>query len=312
MISTRHLQLVAAVVEAGSLTRAAEALYLSQPALSHQLKDLEQQLGVQLFTRRNKTLVPTLAGQQFLDRCRPILQELQALQAAMDGLRQGERRLIRLSTECYTCYHWLPAVIELFEREVGNVQVQIIANATANPALALANQELDLALVSTKPEGLSVPLFEDEMVALVSARHRYASVGRALTPPDFATETFIYYDIADQRSWVLSQFLGQYHIRPHATVKVQLTEAIIEMVKANRGVAVLAKWAVQPYLHANKLVALPLESETKTRTWYAALASPPDLAITVLMACIQRQFSAALSNAKKSGRKPKNGCKKTV
>ncbi|WP_375436963.1 LysR family transcriptional regulator [uncultured Hymenobacter sp.] len=300
MIDTRHLQLVVAVVEAGSLTRAADMLYLSQPALSHQLKRLERQIGVQLFERRNRMLVPTPAGQQFLERARPILLELHHLQAAMDSLRQGERRLVRLSTECYTCYHWLPAVISQFEREAGNVQVQIVANATQNPLAALVNQELDLAIVSTKPEQPNLPLFEDEMVALVSARHPYATTKRELTPLDFATETFIYYDIPDQRSWVLSQFLGQYQVQPQTKVKVQLTEAIIEMVKANMGVAVLAKWAVQPHLHLNQLVTLPLVSETKTRTWYAALSGPPDPTLATFIRCIQQRFNTKLASPKGS------------
>lgn len=146
-------------------------------------------------------------------------------------MQEGERRLIRFRTECYACYHWLPGVFEQLEREVGNVQVQIIANATANPVTALANQELDFALVSTKTEDRSQLLFQDEMVTLVSARHRYAHAQRALSPADVASETFIYHDIPDLRSWVLRQFLGPHHIRPQAKVKVQLTEATWKWVR---------------------------------------------------------------------------------
>ena len=110
-LEIRHLRLVAAVADVGSLTRAGDRLHLTQSALSHQLRDIEARLGAALFLRVGKRLVLTPAGERLLASASDVLERLE--QAEQDIREMGRDRagVLRLTTECYTCYHWLPPLL---------------------------------------------------------------------------------------------------------------------------------------------------------------------------------------------------------
>ena len=111
-LEIRHLKLVAAIAENGSVTRAGNQLHLTQSALSHQLRDAEEQLGARLFERLKGTMTLTAAGERLLKSARTVIEELERAEKDIhEGAKCGngvDRGVIRLSTECYTVYHWLP------------------------------------------------------------------------------------------------------------------------------------------------------------------------------------------------------------
>src|SRR5262249_58386983 len=107
-LEIRHLRLLAAVAQTGSVTEAGKRLHVTQSALSHQLRDAEEKLGAALFLRLGKKMVLTPAGEKLLVSARRVLEELGNTEAQIEGLNGGTKGVIRLSTECYTCYHWLP------------------------------------------------------------------------------------------------------------------------------------------------------------------------------------------------------------
>jgi LysR family transcriptional regulator for metE and metH len=107
----RHLQLVRAIANAGTLTQAGLVLNLTQSALSHQLRDIESRLGVRLFSRDGRRLTPTAAGLTLLDTANQVITIIERSEDAVRQAAGGERGLLRLTTECYTCYHWLPPVL---------------------------------------------------------------------------------------------------------------------------------------------------------------------------------------------------------
>src|SRR5688572_25792992 len=110
-LSLRHLRLVQEVAAAGTLTAAAKRLYLTQSALSHQLADLERQAGAPVFTRVGKRMVLTQAGQRILEVAGNTLQQVTELEQDLRRMAAGTRGQIRLTTQCYTSYHWLPLVL---------------------------------------------------------------------------------------------------------------------------------------------------------------------------------------------------------
>src|SRR5947208_6674771 len=113
-LEVRHLKLVAAVADVGSLTRAGDRLHLTQSALSHQLRDIEDRLGAPLFLRVGKRLVLTPAGQRLLESARDVLERLKQTEEAIRRLGQERAGVLRITTECTTCYHWLPPLLTTY------------------------------------------------------------------------------------------------------------------------------------------------------------------------------------------------------
>ena len=275
-LEIRHLQLVSAVADLGSLTRAGERLHLTQSALSHQLRDIEERLGTPLFLRIGKRLVLTPAGTRLLASAREVLARLQQ---AEDDIRQlgGDRAgVLRITTECYTCYHWLPPLLTRYRRRFPRVEVRIDVDATSRPIASLFEGKIDLAIVSSAVGDRRLvlrPIFQDELLAVVSPAHRLAGRPRVRLA-DLSDETMFVYPPKEE-SRVLQHVLAPAGV-PARVEEVQLTEAITELVKANLGFSVLARWAVQPLLDAGALVALPIASRGLRRHWSAAM--PKDLA----------------------------------
>ncbi len=274
-LEIRHLKLVAAVAETGSVTRAGNQLHLTQSALSHQLRDAEEQLGTRLFERQRGTMTLTAAGERLLKSARAVLEELEQVEKDIhDGAACGngvDRGVIRLSTECYTVYHWLPPRLRLFQRKFPAVDFELVVEATDHPFEALLNGKLDLAIVCDPVRNRKIrytPLFEDEMVAIVSPEHRMA--GKIFAEPqDFAEETvFLFPPRTD--STLLNQILAPAGVSPRRIQEVMLTEAIIEMVRGGLGVSAVARWAVAPQLASGAVVGLPLTAQGFHRTWSAA------------------------------------------
>jgi LysR family transcriptional regulator for metE and metH len=272
-LEIRHLRLVAAIAETGSVTRAGNRLHLTQSALSHQLRDAEEQLGAPLFERKNRQMALTAAGERLLQSARAVLEELER---AEKEIREGNgtdaaKGVLRLSTECCTVYHWLPARLKLFQRKFPAVEFQLEIEATDNPFEALLEGKLDLAIVCTPIRDRRIrytPLFEDEMVVIVPPEHRLAGKSY-VAAADLADET-LFLIPPKEDSLVLMNVLAPAGVSPRRVQQVTLTEAIIEMVSGGLGVAALPKWAVAPQLASGDLIGLPLTEQGFRRTWSAA------------------------------------------
>ncbi len=273
ILETRHLRLVAAVAEHGTLTRAGRVLNLTQSGLSRQLLDLETRLGLPLFHRLGKRMVPTPAGERLLAAARRALPQLADVEEELRRLAGGRAAILRVSTECYTCYHWLPGVLPRFTRRFPQVDVQIVAEATHHPVPALFDGRIDLAIVSNDDhdDRLSyVPLFTDELVALLRPDHPL-SAKPFLSATDFADQHLFVYLLPPGENDVFTKLLSPAGVMPRRVSAIQLTEGIIELVKAGAGVAVLARWAVAPYLKTGEPRGVPLTRRGLERRWRAAM-----------------------------------------
>ena len=271
-LEVRHLRLVRAIVEEGSLTRASERLFVTQSALSHQLRDLEGRLGTELFRRVGKRLVLAPAGELLLRSARVVEGELDRVGAEIRRMATGEGATLRVSTECYTCYHWLPRMLKAFAEEYPATEVEVVAEATRRPVEALLAGRLDVAIVSSAepdPRLVSTPLFDDELVVVLAPDHPLAR--RAFVREgDFESEHLIMYDVPAEESTLMTTLLGPAGVRPRRVSRVQLTEAILELVRAGLGISVFARWAVAPQIEAGALVARRLTRRGVRRTWRAA------------------------------------------
>jgi LysR family transcriptional regulator for metE and metH len=272
LLETRHLRLVHEIAQLGGVTSASKRLYLTQSAVSHQLLDLERRLGTTLFHRAGKRMVPTAAGKRVLATAEGTLQELKRLEDDLRRIAQGQEAVIRLSTECYTCYHWLPPLLNDFHRRFPHVDIQIVAEVTPDPLPALLDGRIDLALVHHDPRDDRLhlsKLFKDEQVIVLRSDHRLAR-RRHIDAEDLADEHIIFYGAPLRQISFYQEVLAPAGVTPRKVSHIQLTEAIIEMVRANVGVTVLARWAAAPYLADGRLVGVRVTSRGVARQWYAA------------------------------------------
>jgi len=275
-LEIRHLKLLTAVAEEESVTGAGKRLHLTQSALSHQLRDAEERLGTALFLRLGKRMVLTAAGKKLLECAKRVLWDLKEAETQVLGMN-GEQGVIRLSTECYTCYHWLPPLLAKFHSRFPKVDVNIDMEATNNPLDALLSGCLDIAVMSDAPENKNLrlsQLCEDELVIVMAPDHSLAS-RRLIRPEDLARETlFIYPPRAE--STLITKILQPAGVEPHRVMEIPLTEAIVGMVESGAGVALLARWSVAPQLESGRIVGRSIGNPGFRRHWYAVtLRSQP-------------------------------------
>jgi LysR family transcriptional regulator for metE and metH len=271
-LDVRDLSLVREVAGTGSVTRAGTRLHLTQSALSHRLRSVEERLGTPLFHRLGKKMVLTPAGERVLETATRVLDELDRAEDDVRALRSQGAGVLRLCTQCYTGYHWLPPLMRTFQVKHPRVNVQIVVDATYRSIDALLANEIDLALLTTTvddPRLLVRPLFKDEMMVVVAPEHRLAARSW-VEPSALASEHLIVYKTERKNSYLANQILAPAGIEPARISQVPLTEAILEMVKAGMGVAVLARWAIEPALRSGVLRAVRIGRRGIVRQWSVA------------------------------------------
>ena len=272
VLDSRHLLIVAEVARTESVTRAAERLYVTQSAVSHQLAELEDKLGVALFVRSGRRMLPTAAGRVLVEAAGRVLG---TIAEAEHGVRQLARNVsgeLRVSAQCYTGYHWLPAIVSGLRRRYPTFEVRVSPEFTLDPIAALLDAKLDLAIVNTDVHDRRVrydELFDDEHVAIVPPSHRWA--GRAFLPPEeLVTEQLYLYSRSIDDSFIVQKVLRPAGIALQRVTYLQLTEGILEMVKAGMGASVLPRWSIVGVIASGAVRALRITKGGVFRKWYAA------------------------------------------
>ncbi|GHF64175.1 LysR family transcriptional regulator [Seohaeicola zhoushanensis] len=271
----RHLRTIKAIHDAGGLARAADQLNITQSALSHQIKGLEDQAGVELFLRRSKPMTLSAAGFRLLRLAEQILPQVEATLAEFDNLRDGKTGRMHIAIECHACFEWLFPVLEGFRKTWADVDVDIRPGLAFDALPALQKEEVDL-VVSSDPEDLPgvefIELFDYAPVFVASAQHPLASKP-FVEAVDFRGETLITYPVERTRLDVFSQLLIPAKVEPAAIRQVELTAVILLLVASNRGVAVLPDWVVREVKYSSDYVTRPLTAQGITRRLYAAIRS---------------------------------------
>ena len=272
-IEFRHLRTIKAIHDTGGLARAADQLGITQSALSHQIKGIEDQAGVELFVRRSKPLKLSAAGQRLLAAAERILPEVAALEAEFNGLVQGRAGRMHIAIECHACFEWLFPVLEGFRKAWPDVDVDIRPGLAFDAMPALRKEEVDL-VVSSDPEDLPgvtfLPLFDYEPVFVAATGHPLAQKP-FITAEDFRDETLITYPVERARLDVFSQLLTPAKVTPREVRQAELTAVILLLVASNRGVAVLPDWVVRQSSYGSDYVTRPLTETGLTRRLYAAV-----------------------------------------
>ena len=272
-IEFRHLKTIRAIHQAGGLARAADILHITQSALSHQIKGLEDQAGVELFVRRSKPLKLSAAGHRLLRLAEKVLPEIEALEAEFEGVRDGSAGRMHIAIECHACFEWLFPVLERFRKTWGDVDVDIRPGLAFDALPALQKEEVDL-VVSSDPEdlpGISFkPLFDYEPVFVASSQHPLAQKDFVVAE-DFRDEMLITYPVDRSRLDIFSELLTPAKVEPKGTRQVELTAVILLLVASNRGVAVLPDWVVREVRTSSDYVTRKVTEKGLTKRLYAAI-----------------------------------------
>lgn len=274
-IEFRHLRTIRAIHEAGGLARAADILNITQSALSHQVKGLEDQAGVELFVRRSKPLKLSAAGHRLLKLAEKVLPEIEALEEDFASLRSGKSGRLHIAIECHACFEWLFPVLEEFRKAWPEVDVDIRPGLAFGAMPALDREEVDL-VVSSDPEDLAgvdfTALFDYAPVFVASAQHPLAQK-EYVVAEDFRDELLITYPVDRARLDVFTELLTPAKVEPRAIRQVELTAVILLLVASNRGVAVLPDWVVREVRYHSDYVTRPLTEKGVTKRLYAATRS---------------------------------------
>ncbi|MEI4471387.1 LysR family transcriptional regulator [Frigidibacter sp. MR17.24] len=272
-VDLRHLKSIKAIHDCGGLARAAEMLNITQSALSHQVKTIEDQAGVELFARRSKPLRLSAAGLRMLRAAERILPEITALEEEFRALRQGRSGRLHIAIECHACFDWLFPVLEQFRRAWPEVDVDIRAGLAFGALQALAREEVDL-VISSDPEDLPgitfQPLFDYAPTFIASAANPLAAKP-FVTAEDFRDQVLITYPVERARLDIFSELLTPARIEPAAVRPVELTAVILMLVASNRGVAVLPDWVLREVRYQPDYVTRPVTEAGLTKRVYAAI-----------------------------------------
>jgi len=273
MVELRHLKTLSALRDAGSLVEAAERVHLTQSALSHQIKDLEDRLNCSLFIRKTKPICFTSAGQRLLTLADEILPMIRNTERDIARLAGGEAGRLNLCIECHSCFDWLMPTIDHFRQHWPEVELDLSSGFSFQPLPALARGDLDLVITSD-PEprnGITyIPLFTYESRLAISKQHRLMA-RRFIHPEDLAQETLITYPVEHQRLDIFNHFLDEADVEPHTIRTAELTVMMLQLVASGRGVAALPNWALHEYIQREYIASKPLGEKGVWCTLFAAI-----------------------------------------
>ncbi|WP_180724161.1 MULTISPECIES: LysR family transcriptional regulator [Paraburkholderia] len=249
MLERSHLMVVREVERQGSLTGAADVLNLTQSALSHTVKKLEQQLGTPVWTREGRSMRLTQAGQYLLGLANRLLPQFELAEERMKQYAQGERGTLRIGMECHPCYQWLLKVVSPYLARWPDVDVDVKQRFQFGGIGALFGYDIDVLVTPDplKKPGLRFePVFDYEQVLVVADEHALASEPY-VTPEQLSAEVLITYPVETDRLDIYTQFLTPANVVPKRHKVIETTDIMLQMVASGRGVAALPRWLAEEY-----------------------------------------------------------------
>lgn len=296
MIERIHLTVIQQVEKQGSLTAAAEVLHVTQSALSHSMKKLEQQLGIAIWRREGRNLQLTQSGQYLLAVANRVLPQLTLAEERLKQFAQGERGSLRIGMECHPCYQWLLKIVSPYLSAWPDVDVDVKQKFQFGGIGALFGYEVDLLITPDpvfKPNLQFEPVFDYEQVLVVAKRHPLAQA-TYIEPQQLNKEVLITYPVDIERLDIYNQFLLPAGITPKRHKTIETTDIMLQMVASGRGVAALPRWLVEEYAEKLDIVPVRLGKNGIAKQIFLG-AREPDLAIDYVHAFIELARSTSPS-----------------
>lgn len=242
-----HLEIIRAIDRLGSVTAAAESLYVTQPALSHSIRKLEDSLGLKIWNREGRSLRLTQGGEHLLAVANRLLPQFERAEQQLQQFAQGERGTLRIGMECHPCYQWLLKIAAPFLDAWPDIDLDVIQKFQFGGIDALYGHDIDILVTPDplKKQGLLFePVFDYEQVLVVGKDHPLVKV-KHVDPEQLADEILITYPVSVDRLDIYSRFLTPAGVIPKRHKLIETTDIILQMVACGRGVAALPRWLVK-------------------------------------------------------------------
>ena len=275
MIEIKHLRTLAVLRDTGSLTATATTLCLTQSALSHQIKDLEQRIGAPLFLRKTRPVRFTAEGDILLKLADDLMPRIARAEHELANLKEDAKGRLHMAIECHSCFQWLMPALKEYQINWPAVSLDFSSGFSFEPIPALAAAELDLVITSDinpRAEVHYEPLFDFEMRLVVSPQSPLAELS-TIKPADLASQTMLTYPVQKNRLDVVKHFLQPAGIEPKVWKQADNTLMLVQMVSAGLGVAALPNWAIHDFARQGLIASKPLGQGLWRRLYAAIRAS---------------------------------------
>lgn len=271
LLELRHLRMLVALAETGSVSRAAQRMHLTQSAVSHQLRVLGERYGLPLVKRQGQSVLLTDAGTRLVELGKGVLVEVQAAERDLIRLAQKPAGSLRIALECHTCFDWLMPVMDGFRTDWPEIELDLVSGFHADPLQLLHQDRAEIVICSDRPRRRGIvyaPLFRFEIQAVLPLDHPLKQ-RKFLQAEDFAGETLITYPVPEERLDLIKQVLQPAGIHPKRRT-TELTIAILQLVASRRGVAALPSWGIKNYVNYDYVIAKRIGAKGLWSDLYAA------------------------------------------
>lgn len=295
-LDIKHWQMLEAVARYGSLGNAANAIGVTQSALSHRLAEAERRLGSAIFERDGRKLKVTPAGQGLLQVAQAVLPELARAEQDFERTAANVSYLVRIGVAAYSAYHWVPGFLKSLPMRREKLQIDFVAAATRDAENTLLSGTTDLLISPVRidnPAFTCRPLIEDELVLITHPQHHLAEKPY-IDAGDLVDEDYLTYSLDALPGFEYERVIRPAGIRLHHIQMVEMTDAIVEMIAVDLGVSILSRWALNRPLNQGQVVAVPVTPNHLPLTWYV-IERKSDAKSTAIQAtkdALLRWFSA--------------------
>ncbi|MEO9946590.1 MAG: LysR family transcriptional regulator [Paraglaciecola sp.] len=249
MLERIHLEILTAIKEHGTLTKAADSLHLSQSALSHSIKKLEGQLATQIWQKDGRNLRLTAAGERIQTLANRVLPQFSHTELVLSQIAKGEMGSLRIGMECHPCYQWLLRVIQPYLEQWPDIDMDVKQEFQFGALGALLSYEIDVLITPDplfKPQIDYIPVFDYEHRLVVAESHKLADQDFVL-PEQLSNEVLFSYPVESMRLDIFSQFLNPAKCSVKKHKNIETTEIMLQMVAAGRGICALPGWLVDEH-----------------------------------------------------------------
>ncbi|MGH8476066.1 MAG: LysR family transcriptional regulator [Methylococcales bacterium] len=275
MVELLHLRILRALKQRGTLIAVAESLHVTQSALTHQIKNLEQRLGVTLWHKQGRTLVLTQAGKYLAEVAESVLTTVESAEQHIGLLAAGKTGKLIIGIDCHACYEWFRRILQPYLHAWPNLEVEVTSQHRFDSMNAMLQYKLDALLTSDPVVNGKLsyqPLFDFELLLIVSNRHRLA--GKTLVAPEeLRQEVVLTYPVERERLDMFRKVLQPFNIEPLAHKTVEETDVMLQMAADERGVCLLPEWLLTRQALDLGLRGLRIEGLTLGKTMYLAARS---------------------------------------
>ena len=275
MLDIKQLRSLMMIRDCGNMADAAKRLHLTQSALSHQLKAIENLYGSALFMRKSRPPQFTELGRRLLTLADDIFPKIQTAEKDIKRILSGKAGRLHIVIECHSCFDWLMPTMDHYRNDWPDIEMDLSLGFSFEPLPALLNGQIDLVITSDPDKNSAIeyyPLFQYQSVLILNKQHKLVDKN-LIEPGDFLNETLIMYPVERSRLDVFSRYLSPANVEPADIRTSELTSMIVQLVANKRGVAVLPSWAITKYIDDNTIVSRTLGSKGLWGTLYAAIRS---------------------------------------